>query len=82
MDFLLFLYFLTLFPYYYIWHLPPDFVISLQKDGGSAFNEAHDFVGFPIGIMHPVYYRDQWDSLTNIVEKKNTFQLKKNLNRK
>ena len=37
------------------------FVINLSKDGGSAFNEAHDFAGFPIGIVHPVYCRDQWE---------------------
>ena len=26
----------------------------------SFVNWAHDFADFPIGIVHPVYYRDQW----------------------
>ena len=30
--------------------------LRVSKDGGSAFNEAHDFAL----IVHPVYYRDQW----------------------
>ena len=34
------------------------FVINLSKYGGSAFNWAHDFADFLIGIVHPVYYRD------------------------
>ena len=32
-----------------------DYGNNLSKDGGLAFNEAHDFAL----IVHPVYYRDQ-----------------------
>ena len=41
---------------------------NLSKDGGSAFNEAHDFAL----IVHPVFHRDQWVTLAYIVSARGT----------
>ena len=55
MDYILFLQYLHFSLFTIFEFTATFFVINLSKDGGSAFNEAHDFTL----IVHPVYYRDQ-----------------------
>ena len=58
MDFILFLKYLNFSLFTKFEFTATFYVINLSKYGGSAFNWAHDFADFPIGIVKDIISLD------------------------